>query len=451
MVSQVEGQIDMVHPPTAAEEGGNSFVNETVVLSSWGSCRARNESRLELCRRVRSITGQLNILQELWIAVLTCASFAVCTALACDNIGQHDMANIAGGCYKVCNEDSEGIISTYAKATCYDAACALNDTASFLGVYKDFTYCHPDPNYDGRSSLNGLQGLSWGVTDLTGFSGTPKVLPGTIKAAVNTTSSVTLVVPPEPAPWLALGPNNIERMETLQVAVARSLYQWPKEPCTCPQKYYLDPTRTGQKLVAVLCSYLGGPTDLPACNYTHPATGRQLTTLSELNRAMAYAHHKLGLVFAQDEQDAFLDVLINNIAASASLPVDVVWAIHNRLHQTDEVLVNREWPPGCNSAYTTLNWRRGVDYETHMQVGSTLKWVWADDDPHSIREVKLGKGPFVNFEGVGSGKLILSRSAACGPDNSGFLNVTQLPPVPCTTRKPLWFASLQQPAKSFPE
>eukprot|EP00897_Mesotaenium_endlicherianum_P007211 jgi/Mesen1/6518/ME000332S05530 len=222
-------------------------------------------------------------------------------------------------------------------------------------------------------------------------------------------------------------------METLQVAVARSLYQWPKEPCTCPHKYYLDPARTGQKLVAVLCSYLGGPTDLPACNYTHPATGRQLTTLSELNQAMAYAHQKLGLIFAQDEQDSFLDVLINNIAASSSLPPDIVWMIRNRLHQTDEVLVNREWPPGCNSAYTTLNWRKGVDYETHMWVGSTLKWVWADDEPHSIREVKLGKGPFVNFEGVGSGKLILSRSAACGPDNSGFLNVTQLPPVPCTT------------------
>eukprot|EP00897_Mesotaenium_endlicherianum_P002775 jgi/Mesen1/2525/ME000160S01632 len=467
----VDGKIDMVEPPAPAEEGGNTFVNGTAVLNSWGSCRPRNESRLDICRS-------------------TCASFAVCTALACDNVVQIGMADIAGDCFKLCNKDPEIVINAYSNITCYDAACALNDTSSFLGVYKDITFCHPNPLYDGRPSSRGVQGLAWSDSGLTGFTGAPRpasskfcrgglggtgrkllssgphageksfggdgespcphlrrkllateadanqwssqVLPDTVKTALSSASNTTAATVPDRVPWLSMGASDLERIQNLQVALARSLYQWPKEPCTCPHNYYV-PEAAGPRLGAFMCTYLGGPIDHPLCNYTHAVTGKQVTTVDELNQVVAQAHANIGLSYAQDEQDAFLGVLLNNLASVAKLPPDIVWIIRNRLHESDKVLVSRTWPPGCNIAYTTLDWKKGVNYNTQMYKGDTLQWEWADDEPHSIREVKLGKGPFANFKGVGSGKHILSRTAVCSPENSGFLNITQLPPVPCTT------------------
>eukprot|EP00897_Mesotaenium_endlicherianum_P009508 jgi/Mesen1/8586/ME000005S08552 len=457
----VTGEVELIE-----KVANEKFDLKTTSLTEWGSCKPRNESKLAMCRTA-------------------CARFAVCSTMACRNMGEHAMASIATTCYEVCNEAPESVISSYSNISCYGVACAINGSTSFLNTDKAFYSCIPEPLYDGRPPDGGLVMLPFDEDGLrvTGFNDTPKpVGPGyctesgsdsgsssgasgrrllgtslwpslyglgsnkrsalAVAAAMepppDSFTSVTDEVAAAPAvdptlnytwpsvtPWEMLGPNDFARMTNLQAAVARALFTWPKTECTCPRKYYIDPEKNGARFVAFFCAYMGGPSDFPGCNYTHPVTGRQLTTLMELNQAMGHVHDALGFEFAKDEVAVFLDIMVSSIQSVAALPPASLWeqppapgGLHAHQHQPAPRMV--------------LSWRVGVNYNTTIWNGSLIKWVWEDSTAHSIREIQRGSlGPFAEFRGVGSGYMAVDRSRVCDATNSYFLPIDKLPPVPC--------------------
>lgn len=87
-------------------------------------------------------------------------------------------------------------------------------------------------------------------------------------------------------------------------------------------------------------------------------------------------------------------------------------------------------------------------------MGGTIKWIWEDDNPHSLLgsistnpiypslvlyylmfpsisgTCKGNSSCTVDLQGFGSGDLILSRSVICNPNNVGSTGIDSLP-VPC--------------------
>lgn len=422
---------------TANTKAVNQFMSagNTQVFASWGTCKPQNQSTLAECRT-------------------TCAWFAVCSALACANLGKPDMATIVSDCYPICDYNASAIVSLYSNISCYQVADAINNGSSFLGVFNSITTCKLDSLYDGRSPINGLQGLRWvNETSLVPVSASPnshqrrlqgetdedyhswdapqsdhqrdvpegRNYPHERRRKLAVTNSTTM------APiWLSLGATDQSRLQVVEVGTARALYHWTKSTCTNP--YLRDPTANATRFSAFFCTFLGGPPTLPGCNYTDPVSGWQLTTDEELRAAMEVVHKKFD--FAQDEVDSFLGTFANSLA-SAFYCTDVLYgALLQRLHSLDPYMVTGG-EVGCNTIDYTLGWSVGVHYNSSIVVGDTIQWVWEDQEPHSIRELKTSGGPSFNPAGIGADRMMLSAGTVCSPEITGQLGIDDLPPVPC--------------------
>eukprot|EP00897_Mesotaenium_endlicherianum_P009262 jgi/Mesen1/8364/ME000464S07770 len=117
-------------------------------------------------------------------------------------------------------------------------------------------------------------------------------------------------------------------------------------------------------------------------------------------------------------------------ALVVTLPGDISLKLRNYLSLLDAVIVTGG-NNVCDTVDVTLPWRTGLKHNTTITAGDTVQWGWADDDVHSIRELKITNGPYAEYQGVGSGRLMVSRSTRCNSLNSGGQNITELPPVPC--------------------
>lgn len=483
----VAGSVSL--PLNTSTSGSNSFLGleQTQSLASWGGCVAQNSSNLLLCRT-------------------ECTRFAVCAALACSNLGRSAMAEIVSDCFQICDIAPTKILTLYTNTTCYQVAAAIDNESSFLGVYGTISNCSLDPNYDGRSPDNGLQGLAWDGDSLVPekttasppaharrlkvesheFDARAWPRPGPSgqgledaahpsydydalrdelsgrttqhshnvesarwspslarehflfgqqegklyldrhrrKLASNTTTTGDSSVPPSSI-WESFGATDERRLEVLEVGIARFLYTVCKRPCLT--EFFPDPSRNAARYSAFFCTYFGGPATLAGCNYSDPRTGKQLTNITDLRSAMVYAHRNLNL--SQDQSDSFVEVLADSIFSASFIPTGVYAVMQEYLHKFDDVLVTA--PRGCNTVDISLGWSVGVHYNTSIVVGDTIRWIWEDQEPHSIREVQVTKGPYFNPTGSGSGHLLVSRGTTCNPENTGWLRISQLPPVPC--------------------
>ena len=96
---------------------------------------------------------------------------------------------------------------------------------------------------------------------------------------------------PNETVWTFLGATDDQRIATCQVAVARTVYTMVKDTCLAGRSAKSLLADARNRMVAFLCTLLGGPVGSDArCKYADPRTGRQLTAPSDLFSALHDAH-----------------------------------------------------------------------------------------------------------------------------------------------------------------
>eukprot|EP00271_Cylindrocystis_brebissonii_P012760 TRINITY_DN31_c0_g1_i5.p1 TRINITY_DN31_c0_g1~~TRINITY_DN31_c0_g1_i5.p1 ORF type:complete len:1582 (+),score=269.36 TRINITY_DN31_c0_g1_i5:725-5470(+) len=228
--------------------------------------------------------------------------------------------------------------------------------------------------------------------------------------------------------WKRLGGTNDDRLFNLQAAVQRAMYSWVKDACLA--NYPKNLNRTAQ-IAAFFCTLFGGPTTLDGCGYRN-ASNVLLTTDVELAGELTTAH--AGMSITREQSDQFANILVWALQSMLFIEPSTKVAIFTRVHACDTEIVN-EALYGCPYVPNVLPWSVGDTYTTSVVVGTGITWVWLDDEPHSIKSSALGDDPEDIFQGMGSGRLILSRNYLCTQQNVGPKNLS-LAPSPCNLQDP---------------
>eukprot|EP00897_Mesotaenium_endlicherianum_P006639 jgi/Mesen1/6002/ME000306S05267 len=242
--------------------------------------------------------------------------------------------------------------------------------------------------------------------------------------------------------WELLGGTDVGRRYNLETATARAIYTMMGHACLASTA--ITP-RMGPRLVAFLCTWLGGPHDLEGCNYTHPVTGRQLTRDAELLAEMHRIHSPY--VIGVDLEWFFIVIFEEALASTVLIDPTSMGVVDRRLRILDPHIANT-FATTCNTPAVTLPWKLNVAYTSTIQEGQSIMWVWEDNEPHSIKALGVGETTGEPYLGMGAGRLSVSRNIPCTSFNRGNSPVTG-EPIPCVLPVPYATTNIFAYTKQF--
>ncbi|GBG91240.1 hypothetical protein CBR_g52126 [Chara braunii] len=147
----------------------------------------------------------------------------------------------------------------------------------------------------------------------------PLVIVSSLSRLKNPT--VQLVVPPgfsrdgvDSVLWYGLGRNDLERYYVLLAAFKRVRFSCPVIPCLGqPFGQNIIDSRLRMS-TAYMCTFFGGPLDMPECQYRFPNTSEIVTNDYRLAEAIVATHGPAkGRFIGAQQQEMFIDVMIKAI------------------------------------------------------------------------------------------------------------------------------------------
>lgn len=230
--------------------------------------------------------------------------------------------------------------------------------------------------------------------------------------------------------WAVFGASDVQRFAHLQAATQRAIFSWVRDSCLASLPISVKPANTA-RLSSFFCTYLGGPVSLEGCSYVN-GSGVTLYSDQDLYLEMQVAHARMNITAQQ--QVKFIELFVWAFQSVITFDVSTLIVLRRRLHQLDPVIVDTV-KSGCPYVAQVLPWMRGRNYLTEVEVGQSITWVWEDDQPHALRAEGFGDDENAFFQGMGAGRMVVSRSTLCSKDNLGATNVSTYP-QPCTLVNP---------------
>ncbi|GJP56723.1 hypothetical protein CLOM_g15776 [Closterium sp. NIES-68] len=255
-------------------------------------------------------------------------------------------------------------------------------------------------------------------------------------AAAMAAAGTTTEDPSLPAPWSLLGATDRQRMTALQVAVSRALFTMAKDRCLAgrapgsgARPLEGGAGSVGPRIVACLCTVLGGPAaGMEECRFTDEA-GRQVVTAGDMYAYLQRTHVRGGRVISSQHMRRFVQTVVAALLSVTPMADASAARVNSLLHAFDGAIVTSQ-AVGCTQGGAWLQWRAGVKHNTTIHVGDKVTWVWDDDLPHSLRVAGMGEAGAPLFHGFGGNRLAVARQLACSPMNAGGGDASE-DPLPC--------------------
>lgn len=231
--------------------------------------------------------------------------------------------------------------------------------------------------------------------------------------------------------WASVpGATDDAKMNNIIEGVRRARLQFYSDICThsawiTNAPGIVDDFPTNQNWGGFLCSFWGGPIAAhPNCTYYYQnlrlpenIVNDSSTLVAIFQSAHSAIASSLGVSFSNAQFNVTMIKIANSIASIGGAPGFSTTAINDMDTGLRAAIVTNSSAAGtsCPTANLTIGWLNPYTGNFKTYVGEYVSWVWSDDAQHSVESTTVG----LNFVGMGSGPLTLSRTNACLTSNNG--------------------------------